>query len=148
MNNQNYFLATDIWEITKAFIDSKNSPIVFDFALTQTFIFSDIKLTWNYLRAFNQMYETQFDTLPKPDIVIEVSASDSTIISRLESRGKHIDEFVVKMVEKLNWYYKWWIVEEKFSGGDTKIIQFDNTKQFADKSEISQSVLNTLRWLI
>lgn len=52
------------------------------------------------------MYQAQFDSLPKPDIVIEVGADNETIIKRLQSRGKHIDDFVIKMVEKLNGYYK------------------------------------------
>lgn len=44
-NNQNYFLATDVGEITKAFQAARDTPIVFDFALTQTLIFSDMNLS-------------------------------------------------------------------------------------------------------
>jgi len=51
------------------------------------------------------MYKLQFHSLPTPDIVIEVGADNETIIKRLESRGKYIDDFVIHMVEKLNEYY-------------------------------------------
>lgn len=147
-NNQNYFLATDVGEITKAFQAARNTPIVFDFALTQTLIFSDMNLSGNYLQAFNAMYHAQFDSLPKPDIVIEVWADNETIIKRLQSRGKHIDDFVIQMVEKLNWYYKWWIVSENYEDEATKVIYFDNSVQFQDPSQITQKVIQTLGQLI
>lgn len=147
-NNQNYFLATDVAEITKAFIQAKNSPIVFDFALTQPFIFSDINLKWTYLQAFNEMYRLQFDSLPKPDIVIEVGAEDETIIQRLQSRWKHIDEFVIKMVEKINGYYKSWIVQENYEWEGTKVIYFDNGIQLWNSAQIREKVIQTLGKLI
>lgn len=148
LNNQNFFLATDIGEITKAFIESKNKPIVFDFALTQTFIFSDINMSGNYLKAFNEIYQLQFDSLPKPDIVIEVTSDNATIIKRLHSRWKHIDEFVINMVEKLNSYYKWGIVEESYQWEKTKVIIFDNNENYNNKDEITKKVIQTLEWLI
>ncbi len=147
-NNQNYFLATDVAEITKAFIQAKNLPIVFDFALTQPFIFSDINLKWTYLQAFNEMYRLQFASLPKPDIVIEVGAEDETIIQRLQSRWKHIDEFVIKMVEKINGYYKSWIVQENYEWKETKVIYFDNGTQLWNPSQIREKVIQTLGKLI
>lgn len=147
-HNQNYFLATDVAEITKAFIQAKNMPIVFDFALTQPFIFADMQLSWNALQAFNHMYALQFHSLPKPDIVIEVGADNETIMKRLQARGKHIDEFVQKMVEKLNTYYASGIVEENYSGDDTKVIYFDNGVQFQDPNQIKQKVIQTLGQLI
>ena len=147
-HNQNYFLATDVAEITKAFIQAKNTPIVFDFALTQPFIFADMQLSWNALQAFNHMYALQFHSLPNPDIVIEVGADNETIMKRLQARGKHIDEFVQKMVEKLNAYYASGIVEENYSGDDTKVIYFDNGVQFQDPNQIKQKVIQTLGQLI
>jgi len=127
-NNQNFFLATDVAQITKWFIESRAQPIIFDFALTQPFIFSDMNLNWDFLSAFNAMYKEQFATLPKPDIVIEIKADDGVIIDRLKSRWKHIDEFVIKMVEQLNGYYKSWIVDDNFGTNpeETKVIVLDN----------------------
>ncbi len=147
-NNQNYFLATDVAEITKAFIQSKNTPIVFDFVLTQPFIYADMQLKGNILKTFNDMYHLQFSTLPKPDIVIEVGADDETIIKRLESRWKHIDEFVQKMVEQLNGYYKWWIVSENYESEWTKVLYFDNSIQLPSSWDISEKVIQTLGKLI
>lgn len=147
-NNQNYFLATDVAEITKAFIQAKDTPIVFDFALTQPFIFADIQLNGNALQAFNTMYHLQFESLPKPDIVIEVGADNETILRRLQARGKHIDDFVQKMVEKLNGYYKWWIVSENYESEGTKVIYFDNWVQFPNPWDIKQKVIQTLWKLI
>lgn len=147
-NNQNYFLATDAAEITKAFIQSKNTPIVLDFALTQPFIFADIKLSGNILKTFNDMYHLQFSTLPKPDIVIEVWADDEKILKRLELRGTHIDPFVQKMVEQLNGYYKWWIVSENYESEWTKVIYFDNGVQFPNMWDLKEKVIQTLGKLI
>lgn len=147
-NNQNYFLATDVAEITRAFIQSKNTPIVFDFALTQPFIYADMKLHGNILQTFNDMYHAQFESLPKPDIVIEVWADNETILKRLQSRGTHIDEFVQKMVEQLNWYYTWWIVSENYESEQTKVIYFDNAVQFPNPGDIKEKVIQTLGKLI
>lgn len=136
-NNQNYFLATDATEIIKAFIQSQKSPIIFDFALTQPFIFSDMKLSWEWLHSFNEMFRMQFHSLPKPDIVIELQADSQMIIERLAQRGKHIDEFVIQMTEQLNGYYKQGIVPEKYEGENTEVLQIanDNTiESIVDKT--------------
>lgn len=144
LNNQNFFLATDVGEISKAFIESRHKPIVFDFALTQTFLYADIKLNWNTLKTFNDMYHEQFKTLPKPDIVIEVQASDTTIISRLENRGKYIDDFIIKMTQKLNWYYKNWIVKENYVWEWVKVISFDNNEDNTNRQDLLNRVINLL----
>ena len=147
-NNQNYFLATDIWEIVKAFIEAREAPIVFDFALTQPFIFSDINLKWDWLKSFKSMYELQFQSLPKPDIVLELKADSSVIIDRLAKRWKHIDEFVIKMTEELNNYYDSWIVEEHYAWDDTQVLSFDNSKTVIsneDKSEIVNNILAQIK---
>ena len=94
------------------------------------------------------MYALQFHSLPKPDIVIEVGADNETIMKRLQARGKHIDDFVQKMVEKLNAYYASGIVEENYSGDDTKVIYFDNDTQFQNSTQIKQKVIQTLGQLI
>jgi len=142
-NNQNYFLATDVWEIVKAFIEAKVSPIVFDFALTQPFIFSDINLKWNWLKSFKSMYEQQFNSLPKPDIVLELKADSSVIINRLAQRWKHIDDFVITMTQKLNSYYDSWIVEEHYTWGDTKVLFFDNSVS-AISDEAKKKIVNNI----
>ena len=142
INNQNYFLATDTSQITKAFIEATKKPIVFDFALSQTLIFADIKLNWSYLKTFKSMYKTQFNSLPKPDIVIEVQADSSIIIDRLAKRWKHIDEWVIKITELINSYYKNGLVDENYQ--DTKILKFDNNEFLPEKSDILKKVLKLL----
>lgn len=142
INNQNYFLATDTSQITKAFIEASKKPIVFDFTLAQTLIFADIKLNWNYLKTFKSMYKSQFNTLPKPDIVIEVQADSSIIIDRLAKRWKHIDEWVIKITELINSYYKNGLIDENYQ--DTKVLKFDNNKFEAEQSDILKRVLKIL----
>ncbi|MDD5212837.1 MAG: deoxynucleoside kinase [Candidatus Gracilibacteria bacterium] len=142
LNNQNYFLATDVSQITKAFIEANQKPIVFDFALSQTLIFADIKLKGHYLKTFKSMYEAQFDSLPKPDIVIEVQADSNIIIDRLAKRGKYIDEGVIKITELINSYYKNGLVDENYQ--DTKVLKFDNNKYEPEKSNILARVLKLL----
>lgn len=147
LNNQNFFLATDVGEITKAFIESSKKPIVFDFALTQSYIFSDIKLTWSNLKTFNEMFEAQFETLPKPDIVIEVQADAEVIINRLSNRWAHIDDFVINMTRKINEYYKNGIVNEFYEWKDwlwAKVIPFDNNKNEPNKKLILDRVIEVL----
>lgn len=148
-NNQNYFLATDVNQITKAFILSKEKPIVFDFALTQPFIFSDMKLSWtSWLKVFNSIYEHQFSSLPKPDIVIELKANSSVLIDRLAKRWKHIDKFVIKMTEQMEHYYKSWIVKEHYSWDETKIIEIDNNLDLSPEDlriEIVNNVLEQIK---
>ncbi|NDK08215.1 deoxynucleoside kinase [Candidatus Gracilibacteria bacterium] len=126
-NNQNFFLSTDVAQIIKAFIHSKKFPIVFDFALTQTLIFSDIKLKGKWLETFNDMFKLQFKSLPKPDIVIELQADNSVIIKRLNERGgKHIDEHIIKMIETINHYYNSGIVPESYQGETSRVLQIQN----------------------
>lgn len=61
------------------------------------------------------MYSLQFDSLPKPDIIIELQADNSIIVQRLAGRGgKHIDEHVIKLVEAINRYYQNGIVPEYY----------------------------------
>jgi len=142
-NNQNYFLATDINQITEAFIVSKKQPIVLDFALTQPFIFSDMKLKGTWLTTFNSMYKNQFKSLPKPDIIIELRADSSVLIERLERRWKHIDEFVVKMIENMWKYYKSWIVKEHYEDLNTKVIEINNNINVWPE-EIKEQVINSI----
>jgi len=142
-NNQNYFLATDINQIIKAFIVSKKQPIVLDFALTQPFIFSDIKLKWTWLKVFKSMYNNQFKSLPKPDIVIELRANSTVLIDRLEKRWKHIDEFVIKMIEDIWKYYSSWIVKEHYKFWETKVIEVDNNINIWTE-EIKKQVVNVI----
>lgn len=127
-NNQNFFLSTDVAQIIKAFISSKSKPIVFDFALTLTLIFADIKLNGNWLKTFKEMFQLQFDSLPKPDIIIELQADSSIIVQRLAGRGgKHIDEHVIKMVENINHYYQNGIVPENYTSNESTVLQIQNT---------------------
>lgn len=142
-NNQNYFLATDINQITKAFINSTKKTIVFDFALTQSYIFSDMKLKWSWLKVFNDMYKHQFNSLPKPDIIIELRANSSVLIERLEKRWKHIDEFVIKMTETMEKYYNWWIVKEHYDWLDTHVIEIDNSLELTQE-ELKNKVVNNI----
>lgn len=142
-NNQNFFLSTDVAQIIKAFITSKSRPIVFDFALTQTLIFADIKLSGNWLKTFKKMFQLQFDSLPKPDIIIELQADNSIIIQRLTGRGgKHIDEHVLKLVESINQYYLNWIVPDYFTWEDTEVLQVKNTLSI---EEMVQKILGEIK---
>ncbi|MCK9272872.1 deoxynucleoside kinase [Candidatus Gracilibacteria bacterium] len=123
LNNQNYFLATDVAQVTKGFIESKFFPIIFDFALTQPFIFSDINLSGDKRKAFNSIFTEQFKTLPKPDIIVEIKATNDVLVKRLIQRGKYIDDFVIKMTERINSYYNGGIVQDYFRGSTIKRIE-------------------------
>lgn len=126
-NNQNFFLSTDVAQIIKAFIAARSKPVVFDFALTQTLIFADIKLSGEWLKTFKDMYMLQFDSLPKPDIIIELKADNSVIVQRLAGRWwKHIDEHVIKMVEDINHYYQNGIVPEYYEWPESSVLQIQN----------------------
>lgn len=141
LNNQNYFLATDVAQITKWFIEAKVSPVIFDFALTQPFIFSDMNLSWNKLESFNGMFSEQFSSLPKPDLIIQVTASDDVIIERLAKRWKHIDDFVIKMTVKLNSYYKSWVIEEFYWE--------DRVKKVSNNEQLNPDDINKIvKWLV
>ena len=141
LNNQNYFLATDVAQITKWFIESKFFPVIFDFALTQPFIFSDINLSGNKKKAFDEIFSEQFTTLPKPDIIIEITATDSILVNRLAQRWKYIDEFIIKITEKVNSYYKWWIVQDYF--------KWSTIKRIENNTELNLTQINWLiKWLV
>lgn len=146
-NNQNYFLATDVWEITKWFLQAQKNPVIFDFALTQPFIYADIKLHGNALKSFNAMFEEQFSSLPKPDIIIEIEVSTETLLKRIQARGSFIDEHIINMIEELNSYYKKWIVWEKFQSPETKIITLNNDIHLPPE-KIQEKIQQALTWFL
>jgi len=114
-NNQNYFLATDIAQIVKWFDFSSYKPVIFDFSLVQPYIFSQIKLWWTpWFTSFEQMYKLQFNSIPKPDIIIEVSAETKTILERLEKRWKYIDSHLEQVIETLNKNFQKGSVKEHY----------------------------------
>lgn len=139
--NQNYFLATDVLELTKWFINSKSSPIIFDFWLQQPFVFSDMNLSWLNLKTFNDNFYLHKSILPKPDIIIEIQVNNETLVRRLTWRWDYIDDQLIKRAEELNWYYNYfWIVEEHYNWG--LVIKVNNDKNLT--SEEMQTMLNTL----
>lgn len=146
-NNQNYFLATDVWEITKGFLQAQKNPVIFDFALTQPFIYADIKLHGNALKSFNAMFEEQFSSLPKPDIIIEIQVCDDTLIQRIQNRGTFIDEHIIQMVWELNSYYKKWIVWDTFHSPETKIIILNNDIPL-NPDQLQEKIQETIQWFL
>ena len=139
--NQTFFLSTDVNEIIKATLLSKTTPIVFDFALSQTFIYSDMNLHWEYLKSFKEAYSFYFDSIVHPDIIIEVKSEDSVILDRLASRWKYIDGLIIKLVEKNTSYFKNWIVWDMYWWWDTRILTFDNSEKFPNTSLLVEKVI-------
>jgi deoxyadenosine/deoxycytidine kinase len=143
-NNQNLFLATDSWQIAKWYMEAKNQPIIFDFSLVQPYIFADMKLSWTWLDSFKQIFNHQFNSLPKPDLIIEIKSETDEIINRLEKRWKYIDDQIIKDATKLNWYYKNWIVSEFFNIDWTYVVELDNTKDL-NPIELEQMVKDFIK---
>jgi deoxyadenosine/deoxycytidine kinase len=55
--NQSLFCTQDAAIITDWFVSALNTPIVFDFAITQTKAFWNIKLKWREKKNFNSLFE-------------------------------------------------------------------------------------------
>lgn len=139
--NQTFFCSTDSAIVVDGFINAMKRPVVFDFAITQTKAFWDLKLTWAEKENFTKMFENIFYGggegwfwwLPKPDLVIEIRADDESIIKRREARGKRVDSVFVDEVWKMNELYRWWFLWNYFEN----VVVFDNSQ------EITQEELTT-----
>lgn len=130
--NQSLFCAQDSGIITDWFINAQKSPIVFDFAITQTKAYWNLKLKWqekiNFNRTFDNLFYWEkwwFWWLPKPDLIIQIKATDESIIKRRENRWKYIDWMYVDEVWKMNEVYNSNFLENHY----WNIIEvFDNSE--------------------
>ncbi len=140
-NNQNYFLTTDVNQVTAGFIQSQKSPVIFDFTLTQPYIFADMQLSGtDWWKSFTQQFDLSFWSLPQPDIILELTAWEEIILNRLNNRGTYIDDTLQSMISDMLWYYKKWIVPEIYN--DSHIQQIQN---ILPVEEVIQEVIDILQ---
>ncbi len=139
--NQSLFCSQDSAIITDWFMNASNNPIVFDFAITQTKAFWNIKLKWKEKQNFNDLFEwifywtkNWFWWLASPDLVIEVRADSKTILERRKSRGKYIDWSYEDEVDTMNNLYHSWFVWSHFEN----VIVFDNDANISKEELINK----------
>lgn len=132
--NQMFFCATDSAILVNGFSEAKEKPIVFDFAITQVLAYGNLKLCWQERVNFNNLFNTTFhgkrwqlfEWLPRPDLIIEVKATDETIIARREKRRHFLDAKSMDEVWKMNLLYNSWFVKKYFWDN---VIVFNNDSQ-------------------
>lgn len=103
--NQELFRALDEAIVTRAFLDSKDSVIVMDFAIVQVLVYAHLKIRGAAGKKFARDFDASFLKLPKPDFVVHVSAKPETVLGRLERRGSYIDSEIVSITDKLHAFY-------------------------------------------
>lgn len=140
--NQTLFCTQDAAIITDWFINASKTPIVFDFAITQTKAYWDLKLKWKEKENFTRLFENivhwdknwWFWWLPVPDLVIEVKSDDKSIISRRQARGKRVDSVYEDEVWEMNRLYDSWFVQNHYE----KVIVFDNNAHMSEQDLIKK----------
>lgn len=134
--NQQLFLHLDQAIVTKAALESKDTVIIMDFAITQVQIYGDLKIRGKAGRDFRKEFDQAFGSLPRPDIIVHVSASSDTVLKRLAGRGSYIDGEIAKITETLNGYYnKSGIIEEYYDGTPIISVRTDHLDLLASPQD-------------
>lgn len=140
--NQTFFCSTDSAIVVDGFVNAGKHPIVFDFAITQTKAFGDLKLAGMEKENFTKMFENifygswkwWFGWLPKPDLVIEIRASDESIITRREARGKRVDSVYIDEVGQMNKLYRNGFLHQFYE----HVVVFDNSEEISEEELITK----------
>lgn len=140
--NQSLFCTQDSAIVIDWFINASKKPIVFDFAITQTKAYWNLKLKWAEKQNFTKLFENLFYGdkswwfwwLPMPDLVIEVKADDESIISRRQFRGKRVDSVYKDEVWEMNHIYNSWFVRNHYEN----VVTFDNSDNVSKEDLIKK----------
>lgn len=103
--NQELFRALDEAIVTRAFLESKDSVVVMDFAIVQVLVYAHLKIHGKSGKKFARDFDASFAKLPKPDFVVHVGAKPETVLGRLERRGSYIDGEIISITDQLHAFY-------------------------------------------
>lgn len=83
--------------------DLFNKTTIIDYIFARDRIFAYLNLDNNELALYEQIYSLLHERIPKPDLVIYLSASTDTLLERIESRGRDFEKNITKdYIEELN----------------------------------------------
>ncbi len=73
-----------------------NKTTIIDYIFARDRIFAYLNLDDNELALYEQIYSLLHERIPKPDLVIYLSASTDTLLERIESRGRDFEKNISK----------------------------------------------------
>lgn len=83
--------------------DLFNKITIIDYIFARDRIFAYLNLDENELALYEQIYSLLHERIPKPDLVIYLSASTDTLIERISLRGRDFEKNIsMDYVEELN----------------------------------------------
>ncbi|MBI5199169.1 MAG: deoxynucleoside kinase [Nitrospirae bacterium] len=83
--------------------DLFNKTTIIDYIFARDRIFAYLNLDNNELALYEQIYSLLHERIPKPDLVIYLSASTDTLLERLESRGRDFEKNIsMEYLEEIN----------------------------------------------
>ncbi|GAE28335.1 deoxyadenosine kinase [Halalkalibacter wakoensis JCM 9140] len=78
-------------EIKQNFIE-KDIPVVADYHIYKNIIFAKRTLTSNQYKKYKNIYDILTVDMPKPNLIIYLHASLPTLLSRIEMRGREMEQ--------------------------------------------------------
>ncbi len=83
--------------------DLFNKTTIIDYIFARDRIFAYLNLDNNELALYEQIYFLLHERIPKPDLVIYLSASTDTLLERIESRGRDFEKNIsMEYLEEIN----------------------------------------------
>ncbi len=83
--------------------DLFNKTTIIDYIFARDRIFAHLNLDNNELALYEQIYSLLHERIPKPDLVIYLSASTDTLLERIESRGRDFEKNIsMEYLEEIN----------------------------------------------
>ncbi|MCY7784972.1 MULTISPECIES: deoxyguanosine kinase [unclassified Bacillus (in: firmicutes)] len=70
----------------------KGQPVIADYHIYKNVIFAERTLSQHQLEKYKKIYHLLTDDLPKPNVIIYIKASLSTLLHRIEKRGRPFEK--------------------------------------------------------
>ena len=84
----------------------KNRPIVTDYFIEKSLIFSENSLTAREFRLFQEVYQILFDKIRRPDLFIYLSSDVARLQSNIRRRNRNMEQDISgEYLEKINKRY-------------------------------------------
>ncbi|TMW73527.1 deoxynucleoside kinase [Alteribacter natronophilus] len=136
-------------DIQRFQLDSRK-PVVSDYHIFKNRIFAKQTLKDRHFRKYDQIYQILAADLPKPNMIIYLHAGLDTLLSRIASRGRTIEQQIdPAYLKQLSSDYDMFIATFKETHPDIPVLTFsgdelDFVHRKNDYSHIRQQVMDTL----
>ncbi|MGM9986914.1 MAG: deoxynucleoside kinase [Bacillaceae bacterium] len=129
----------------------KNTPVVADYHILKNLIFAERTLKYTQLEKYKQIYNILTVDMPKPNVVVYLTASLDTLLKRISMRGREFEknishQYLSQLIED----YETAMAAFQIANPDVPVLRFngdnlDFVQNEHDLSFILTEVKNTLQ---